>query len=291
MDLQSRSNGSGDSEALERLDLPGFNGHRPVGPSFAEEESPLLHYWRIVSKRRWAVVATVAIVFALSVIMTLKATRLYQATSKVAIFPETPNALGLKGVEDNSGDYQYDVALETQAAILRSDVLAMKVIDAVHLDRGPSSQADGSIPVSSMQPDPAKAAAMLGAFRGGLSVQIIPNSRLVEISYTHPDPRQATEIVNALVRTFIEENFKTKYESVTQTSGWLSTELADLQLRVQTSEEKLVRYQKEHSILGVDEKQNIVTAKLDELNRQLTAAQTERIQKESNYRLAASGEH
>jgi len=69
------------------------------------------------------------------------------------------------------------------------------------------------------------------------------------------------------VKTFIEENFKTKYEAVTQTSEWLSRELADLQLKVQTAEEKLVRYQKDHSILGVDEKQNIVTAKLDELNR------------------------
>jgi succinoglycan biosynthesis transport protein ExoP len=100
----------------------------------------------------------------------------------------------------------------------------------------------------------------------------------------------ATEIANALVRTFVEENFRTKYESVTQTSVWLSTELADLQMKVQTSEEKLVRYQKDHSILGVDEKQNIVTAKLDELNKELTAAQTDRIQKESHYRLAQTGD-
>jgi len=71
---------------------------------------------------------------------------------------------------------------------------------------------------------------------------------------------------------------------------WLSTELADLQMKVQTSEEKLVRYQKDHSILGVDEKQNIVTAKLDELNKELTAAQTDRIQKESNFRLAEAGD-
>src|ERR1022692_3390295 len=141
-----------------------------------------------------------------------------------------------------------------------------------------------------MQPDPAIAAGLLGRFRGGLSVQLVPNSRLVQISFTHPDPRLATEIVNALVRTFTEENFKTKYEAVTQTSDWLSTELADLQMKVQTSEEKLVRYQKDHSILGVDEKQNIVTAKLDELNRELRAAQTDRIQKESNYRLAAEGD-
>src|SRR6202044_3805233 len=154
----------------------------------------------------------------------------------------------------------------------------------------PRQQAEDSIRVSSMEPDPAKAAGLLGAFRGGLNVELIPSSRLVQISYTHPDPRLATEIVNALVKAFIEENFKTKYESVTQTSDWLSTELADLQMKVQTSEEKLVRYQKDHSILGADEKQNIVTAKLNELNNELTVAQTDRIQKESSYRLAAAGD-
>ena len=296
MELQSRRNNSGESEALEPIELPVFKGHQSVYPYLAEEVNPLLHYWRILRKRRWAVVATLAIVFALSVFATLKTTRLYQATSKVAIFPENPNVLGFKDGENSSPDFDYEVTLETQAAILRSDALAMKVIEAMHLDQDPKftgatrPQAEDSIRVSSMQPDPAKAAGLLGAFRGGLSVQLIPNSRLVQISYTHPDPRLATEIVNALVRTFIEENFKTKYESVTQTSEWLSTELADLQLKVQTSEEKLVRYQKEHGMLGVDEKQNIVTAKLDELNKELTAAQTDRIQKESNYRLAAAGD-
>src|ERR1700680_2322029 len=297
MDLQSRRNHSGEPEALEPIDQPAFAGQQSVYPYFAEQESSLLHYWRILKKRRWTVLATLGIIFALSVIATLNTTRLYQATSKVAIFPENPNALGFKDAAGNNApDFDYELTLETQAAILRSDALAMKVIEAMHLDRNPtfagatSAQAEDPIRVSSMQPDPARAAGLLGAFRGGLSVQLIPNSRLVQISYTHPDPRLATEIANALVRTFVEENFRTKYESVTQTSVWLSTELADLQMKVQTSEEKLVRYQKDHSILGVDEKQNIVTAKLDELNEELTTAQTDRIQKESNYRLAAEGD-
>lgn len=293
MELKSGRNNSGESEALEPIELPVFRGHQSANP-FAEEESPLLHYWRVLRKRRWAVLATAAIVFALSVIATLETTRLYQATSKIAIFPETSNVLGFKNGEDSSPDFQYDVALETQAAILRSDALAMKVIETMRLDQNPSfaggtgPRAESSVQVSSMRPDPAKAAGLLGAFHGGLNVQIIPNSRLVQISYTHPDPRLAAEIVNTLAKTFIEENFKTKYESVTQTSEWLSTELADLQLKVETSEEKLVRYQKERGILGVDEKQNIVTAKLDELNKELTAAQMDRIQKDANYRFATA---
>ena len=296
MPLEPRRNNSDDLQALEPIDLLPAKGPQSVYPYLAQQQNPILHYWQILRKRKWAVLAAFGIVFALSVIATLNATRLYQATSKVAIFPENPNVLGFKDAENGSPDYEYEATMETQAAILRSDALAMKVIEAMHLDQDPAftgatrPQAEDSIRVSNMQPDPAKAAGLLGAFRGGLSVQIIPNSRLVQISYTHPNPRLATEMVNALVRTFIEENFKTKYESVTQTSDWLSTELADLQLKVQTSEEKLVRYQKDHSILGVDEKQNIVTAKLNELNNELTVAQTDRIQKESNYRLAVAGD-
>jgi succinoglycan biosynthesis transport protein ExoP len=300
MDLQSQhhnSNGSANGHGdLAPVELPVFErSHHIPYPYLAEEESPLLHYWRILKKRRWTVATTVSVIFALTAIFTLKTTPLYQATSKVAIFPETPNVLGFKDGANNSPDFDYESTLETQAAILRSDALAMKVIEGMNLDRNPKftsaapQRAEDSLRVSSMQPDPAVAAGLLGTFRGGLSVQLVPNSRLVQISYTHPDPRLSSEIANALVRTFVEENFKTKYEAVTQTSDWLSTELADLQMKVQTSEEKLVRYQKDHGILGVDEKQNIVTAKLDELNRELTAAQTDRIQKESNNTLAANG--
>jgi polysaccharide biosynthesis transport protein len=298
MELQSRRNNSGESEALEPIELPVVRGNQSVYPFFAQEESPLFLYWRILLKRKWWILATLAIIFALSVLKTLRTTPLYQATSKVAIFPENPNVLGFKDLENGFADNETELSLETQAAILRSDALALKVIEAMHLDQDPrfagvgqvSEPSKNAIRVSSMEPDPARIAGLLGAFRGGLSVQIIRNSRLVQISYTHPDPRLATEIVNGLVKTFIEENFKTKYESVTQTSEWLSTELADLQLKVQTSEEKLVRYQKDHSILGIDEKQNIVTAKLDELNRELTAAQSIRIQKESDYTFATSGD-
>ena len=299
METQSKRSNSRESEALQPVEVPLVRDHQTVYPFYIQEESPILQYWRVVLKQKWWIVAALIVVFALAVIKTLRTTPLYQATSKIAIFPENPNVLGFKDAEDSAPiDYQYDVALETQAAILRSDALAMKVIETMRLDQDSRFAGVGqaSAPIgdaarlSSMDPDPARIAGLLGAFRVGLSVQMIPNSRLVQISYTHPDPRLATEIVNGLVKTFIEENFKTKYESVTQTSEWLSKELADLRLKVETSQEKLVRYQKDHSILGIDEKQNIVTTKLDEINKELIAAQSDRIQKESNYKFATSGD-
>lgn len=100
----------------------------------------------------------------------------------------------------------------------------------------------------------------------------------------------AANVVNTLMQTYVENNFKARFESTMQASDWLSKQLVDLQMKVETSQEKLVRYQKEHEILGMDEKQNIITNKLDELNKELTSAESERMDKEAVYQLIQSGD-
>ena len=73
-----------------------------------------------------------------------------------------------------------------------------------------------------------------------------------------------------------------------QAADWLSKQLADLQIKVETSQARLVEYQKAHGIVGTDDKQNLTFEKLNELGKQLTQAQAERIQKESLYQIAKS---
>ena len=131
---------------------------------------------------------------------------------------------------------------------------------------------------------------MVGGFKGSLRVALSPNTRIIEVHYRSPDPQMAANVVNTLMQTYVENNFKARFESTMQASDWLQKQLVDLQMKVETSQEKLVRYQKEHEILGIDEKQNITMAKLDELNKQLTTAESERMDKEALYRLIESGD-
>src|SRR4029077_10947247 len=109
-----------------------------------------------------------------------------------------------------------------------------------------------------------------------------------EISFTAKDPKLAADVANTLARSYVEQNFRTKFESTMQTSEWLTQQLADLQSKVEVSQQKLVEYQRQHGILGIDDKQNVITARLDDLNRELTVAQADRIQKEAGYRLTLS---
>ncbi|MBV8051605.1 MAG: polysaccharide biosynthesis tyrosine autokinase [Acidobacteriaceae bacterium] len=269
-----------------------LTGFYPVAPV---QDSALRDSIRVLMKRKWVVVCSVVVVVAVVAISTLRSTPIYDAVGSIAINKMDPVSLNLKDTSGSSGDYYDPTDLDTEVRILKSDLLALQVIRQLGLDRSNDAKPDSTsagLPLTTqlLQPDSPKMSALLGGFKGGLVVALVPNTRIVEIHYRSPDPRLAARVVNALVSTYVEQNFKTRFESTMQASEWLSKQLVDLQMKVETSQEKLVKYQKEHEILGIDEKQNITTAKLDELNREFTEAQSARMDKESIYRLVQSGD-
>jgi polysaccharide biosynthesis transport protein len=262
------------------------------------QDSALREYLRVLIKRKWLVISCVAIIFGVVALATMRTTRIYEATGSIAINKTDPAILNLKEANGaGGGDYYDPTDLDTEVRILRSDLLAFQVISALNMDKQPELGGSGESPSNSLalttdalQPDSEKTTALLANFKGGLRVSLIPSTRIIEIHYRSADKNLAANVVNTLISTYIEQNFKTRFESTTQASEWLSKQLVDLQIKVETSQEKLVQYQKEHEILGIDEKQNITTSKLDELNKELTSAESDRMEKESVYRLVQSGD-
>ncbi len=267
-----------------------------VGPA---QDSALREYLRVLIKRKWLVASCVAVIFGGVMLATIRATRIFDAAGSIAINKTDPAILNLKEAGNNSGgaDFYDPTDLDTEVRILRSDLLALQVIKALNLDKQPeiggSSDVDSnslSLTTDALQPDSEKTSGLLAVFKSGLRVSLVPNTRIIEIHYRSADKNLAANVVNTLINTYIEQNFKTRFESTMQASDWLSKQLVDLEMKVQTSQEKLVQYQKQHEILGIDEKQNITTSKLDELNKELTAAESDRMERESIYRLVQSGD-
>jgi succinoglycan biosynthesis transport protein ExoP len=263
----------------------------------ALQDSVLREYLRVLIKRVWVVGGTLALVFGATLIATLRSTPIYDAVGSISINRPDPMLENLRDASNSGADYYDPTDLDTEVRILRSDLLALQVIKQLNLDRmpefgghGQSSPSALELTTDALEPDSARANSLLGNFKGSLRVVLEPNTRIIDIHYSSPNKELAARIVNTLANTYIEQNFKTRFESTMQASDWLSRQLVDLQMKVETSEEKLVKYQKDHQILGIDEKQNITTAKLDELNKELTSAESERMQKEAIYRLAESGD-
>jgi succinoglycan biosynthesis transport protein ExoP len=260
------------------------------------QDSGIGEYSRVLVKRKWIVIGCLVTIFTVVAIASLKMTPIYEASGSIAV-NKPDSSLNFKDSNAISFDYYDPTEMETEVKILQSDLLALQVIKELNLDQRPDFGGKSPALPSSLdlapdplQADPSRTSSLLSSFKGNLKITLLPNSRIMEVHFRSPDPQTAQNVVNALMQTYQENNFKARFESTMQASDWLSKQLVDLQMKVETSQEKLVRYQKEHEILGIDEKQNITTAKLDELNKVLTAAESERMDKEAFYRLMESGD-
>lgn len=281
-------------QPTQTLDL-GRSGAPRLYPDLPPQESAIGESIRILIKRKWVIIISLVTIFSVVAIASLKTTPVYEASGTIEI-NKPDNSLNFQNAATFSLDYFDPTELETDMKILQSDLLALQVIQELHLDRASELSSQAPPPSASdlspdpLQNDPAQAAAMVGSFKGNLKVSLEANTRIIEVHYRSPDPQKAATIVNTLMQTYVANNFKDRFDSTMQASDWLQKQLVDLQMKVESSQEKLVRYQKEHEILGIDEKQNITMAKLDELNKELTMAESERMDKESLYRLVQSGD-
>ncbi|MGA1986474.1 MAG: exopolysaccharide transport family protein, partial [Candidatus Sulfotelmatobacter sp.] len=261
-------------------------------PDLPPQESAIGDSIRVLQKRKWVVLVSLVTIFSVVAIASLKMTPVYEAGGTIEI--NKPDAsLNFQNSASFSLDYFDPTELETDIKILQSNLLALQVIQELHLDRGAESASQSppnDLAPDPLQTDPAQAAAMVGSFKGSLRVALVPNTRIIEVHFRSPDAQKAANVVNTLMQTYVENNFKARFDSTMQASDWLQRQLVDLQMKVEASQEKLVRYQKEHEILGIDEKQNITMAKLDELNKELTIAESERMDKEALDRVVESGD-
>ena len=274
-----------------------FSQPYPIAPSRVPS---LWDYWPILLRHKWLILAVVVAALGIGTVIAFSTTPIYQAVGRIVINREGADTAGLKNADSTAGetDDDYMVTMDTQTHVLQSDAIAKLVIAKLGLDSNrafagknanPASASTGSLP-DDHETALRRAAPFVGQFHRALQINSIPRTRLLEIGFSSSDPALAAKVVNTVIDTYIEQNYKTHLDATTRTSDWLSQQLSELQMKVEQSQEKLVQYQKEHGILGIDEKENIVTAKLDELNKELTSAEADRMQKESVYRLASSGD-
>jgi capsular exopolysaccharide synthesis family protein len=254
------------------------------------KEPHLLDYLIILKKHQWLVLSFLLTVVTVVTIATFKMKPVYVAAARVEVDREAQSIQPFP--DSNSYDDYVDSEnyIETQTKILQSETLALQTIKSMDLGRYPEFGGRPNtfiIPhagVTSQRP------AILGSFLGSLSIQRIKDSRLIEVRFEAQDPQLAAQIVNGHLQNYIEANFRSKYDATQQASNWLSAELEELRIKVEKSEAAKIAYERENQIWTIDEKQNITTQKLSDINKALTDAQTDLVQKQALYQIAKGGD-
>ncbi len=256
-------------------------------------EPHLLDYLIVLRKHQWLILFFLLSVVSIVGIATFRMEPVYEATARIEIDRENTNILPFQGVDSYDVYTDLENYIETQAKILQSETLAMQTIRSAGLANSPEFGGEpgraGRVALSTGSLANQKRPAALGAFLGGMSVRRVANSRLLDVKFEAHDPQLAARVVNAHIENFIEQNFRSRYEATTQASNWLAGQLNELKIKVEKSEDARIAYERQNQIWTIDEKQNITTQKLADLNKELTDAQSDRMHKEATYDLARSG--
>jgi capsular exopolysaccharide synthesis family protein len=163
-----------------------------------------------------------------------------------------------------------DFFLTTQVKLIQSDSVLRPVAETL------------KIPISTKRPDAPV------TFRY-LTVTRPARTYLLQISYRSPDPVFAAKVANAIAESYRRHSYEIRYRASSDVSAFMSKQLEELQAKMEGSSAKLAQFQKELNLLNPDEKTNILSARLLQLNTEYTNAQTERFKKEAAEKSVAGG--
>src|SRR5437867_4147691 len=223
-----------------------------------EEKINLRHYWHVILERRWLVIAAFCSIFALCLIYLFKATRIYQATTRIQIDRESDNVLNIKDVFSVDGreqDY-----LQTQYKNLQSRTLIESVVSKLKLDK--DARYAKSVDVSR-------------AVSEDITIAPIRLSRLMDVKVQHPNPQQAAAIANVLAETFLQQNLDQKMSKSIEALRWLKTEADTLARDVEEKDLALQRYRVEKKMVSLGDSQNMVLQALRQAQADLDKARGE----------------
>ncbi|MBV8399360.1 MAG: hypothetical protein JOZ17_11565, partial [Acetobacteraceae bacterium] len=231
----------------------------------APESISLAASWGALRRRKWLILAILLLVNAATLVAVLFISPRYTASALLVIEQDSARLPDGRVVAQPAPDpaTNGNVAMATQANVLRSPTLAAQVITSLGIEKDPELQAHTSIsarfrrwisdvPVPSYManwmatpaapPKVSDVQAAVPRFLERLSVAQLGESRDMVVSYTSKNPVEAARIANAVVHQYLNWQIRTKTEEIERASVSEREHLAELGRQLQDAEAKLTDY-------------------------------------------------
>jgi len=274
-------------------------------------DAHLLDKLRALLRFKWPAAGVFVLVVAAAALQAYSRTPLYRATARLLIELEDERSLAMEGVGSapKASEYTYDPEpyFQTQYRILTGRELAERALQALDLRTLPDL--NGSEPprrgvarvVATVRstasawlgpltgPAPVRSAppsreSLIAQFSSRVSVEPVRASRLVDVSFVAADPETAAKAINALADEYVAQNLDVRQQDMSKSLTWLTEELERQERTLEQSERAMAEYRAGNNAGSLRDHENIVIARLNQLNESATRARTARGQKESLYK-------
>jgi succinoglycan biosynthesis transport protein ExoP len=264
----------------------------------------------VLYKYRWASITVFLLVVGWVMVDSYTQVPRYRASARILIEEPGNDIATPSEITRNAPLSDPEMFMQTQLRIMRGRDLALRVSQKIDLSRVPEFNGQGAQPtplaksiatikfyamwpyrlVTTTQAPPI--APPVSTPSGGdgnyidallfrLSVDQVRGSQLVDVAFVSSDAAFAARAANAFADEYVAHNLALKVQSLEQSAQWLTGEVERQAKLVQESELKLAQYREKQDAGALDSGQNIVVARLNSLNEQLTLARTDRIRKEN----------
>jgi capsular exopolysaccharide synthesis family protein len=256
---------------------------------FADDGIDLRAILRVLLAHWYWILAAGAVGLLAALAYSLTVTPLYRTSVTMELNPPTV-AITAAGESDRamkfaSNDWQF---LPTQYGLLKSRDLAKRVVEDLGLASAPAA---GEKPGDLVE----RVEGLAAQLSAGLDVAPVPDSRLVNLSYTGANPEEAARIANGFADAFVQSSIDRRYESTAKTRDFLSNQLKTTREKLNLAEQALVQYARANNIIMPGGKSedgtsaaSLTASSLTSLNDALAEAQQRRITAEQRFRQAGA---
>src|SRR6516225_10413443 len=237
-----------------------------------------------IVRRQFAMIALIVVVAtSLGAFYAFMAPPTYTAESTIVIDPRRvqlfPKATFSEGQIDSP-------ALESEIELVKSEPVALSVINDLGLAKGPEfSRPQGVFGVvlrfashffSAIKPNKPLSEfeatrAALEVLSKNLAVKRVGVSYHLSIQYRSGNPNRAAQIANAIAEAYIAEQLEGKYDSTRRATQWLQGRIEELNQKQSLAERAVVDFKKQNNIVTADGKL-LNELQIAELNSQLIIA-------------------
>jgi chain length determinant protein EpsF len=169
----------------------------------------------------------------------------------------------------------------TQADVISSHNVALKVVDKLQLAEDPEAQrqfseerdAGGSIRDW-----------LADRLRDKLTVRSSHDSNVISLAVEARAPELAARIANAFADGYIQTSLELRSDPAKRQALWFDDQVQGLRIALQNAQKRLSNYQQQRKIIGTDDRLDVENARLNEIATQLVTAQTAMYDAESRQR-------
>jgi len=269
--------------------MPAQQGLGPFPFAEIEPEAPsmpLSHYVWVFKRHRWKMLAFVVACAAATYFVSSRITPVFESTATVDVDRQTPQGvIGQEAVRSSVNDS--DQFLATQIRLIQSDSVLRPVAEKYKLleREGQNEENLKAWREQKSGTRPEDAPVLLK----NLKVARPPNTYLLMINYRSTDPQLAADAANAIANSYLEHTYNIRIRSSTSLSNFMEKQLEELRAKMERSSMALTQFERELNVINPEEKTNILSARLLQLNTEYTNAQAERVRRESVRNSVQSG--